>query len=37
MKMKVRGGDRVRLEAVGGDAAAAVAALVAFVERNFDE
>lgn len=37
MKMKLRGGDRVQLQAVGPDAQQAVAALVAFVERNFDE
>ncbi len=37
MKMKLRGGDTLCLEATGDDAAAAVAALIAFTERNFDE
>jgi phosphocarrier protein len=37
MKMKLRGGDTLCLEASGADAADAVAALVAFTERNFDE
>jgi len=37
MKMRLRGGDTVCLEASGSDAGSAVEALVAFVERNFDE
>lgn len=37
MKMKLRGGDTLCLEASGADAEAAVAAMVAFTERNFDE
>lgn len=37
MKLKLRGGDTVCLEASGSDANDAVGALVAFVERNFDE
>ena len=37
MKMKLRGGDTLCLEASGSDAEAAVAALVAFTQRNFDE
>lgn len=37
MKMRLRGGDTLCVEASGGDAAAAVAALVAFTQRNFDE
>lgn len=37
MKMKLRGGDTLCVEASGSDAAAAVAAMVGFVRRNFDE
>jgi len=37
MKLKLRGGDTVCLEASGTDAKDAVGAIVAFVERNFDE
>jgi len=37
MKMKLRGGDTLCLQGSGADAQAAVAALVAFTERNFDE
>jgi len=37
MKMKLRGGDTLCVEGSGADAAEAVAALVAFTQRNFDE
>jgi len=37
MKLKLRGGDALCLEASGADANDAVGAIVAFVERNFDE
>lgn len=37
MKLKLRGGDTVCLEASGTDANDAVGAIVAFVARNFDE
>jgi phosphocarrier protein HPr len=37
MKLKARHGELVAFEAEGADAADAVAALVALVERNFDE
>ncbi len=37
MKLKARSGETVAFEAEGPDAAAAVSALVALVERNFDE
>jgi phosphocarrier protein len=37
MKLKLRGGDTLCLEASGSDANDAVGALVAFIERNFDE
>jgi phosphotransferase system HPr-like phosphotransfer protein len=37
MKLKARHGETVAFEAEGLDAAAAVHALVALVERNFDE
>ena len=37
MKLKARHGETVAFEAEGPDAAAAVRALVALVERNFDE
>lgn len=37
MKLKLRGGSVLLLRAEGADAAEAVAALVGFVERNFDE
>jgi phosphocarrier protein len=37
MKLKLRGGDTLCLEASGSDASDAVGALVAFIERNFDE
>jgi phosphocarrier protein HPr len=37
MKMKLRGGDTLCVEGSGSDAADAVAALVAFTQRNFDE
>ena len=37
MKLKARHGETVAFEAEGADAADAVAALVALVERNFDE
>ena len=37
MKMKLRGGDTLCVEASGSDAAAAVEAMAGFVRRNFDE
>jgi phosphocarrier protein HPr len=37
MKLKARHGETVSFEAEGADAADAVSALVALVERNFDE
>ncbi len=37
MKLKARHGETVSFEAEGADAAQAVVALVALVERNFDE
>jgi phosphocarrier protein len=37
MKLKARSGETVAFEAEGPDAADAVSALVALVERNFDE
>jgi phosphocarrier protein HPr len=37
MKLKARYGETLAFAAVGADAAEAVAALVALVERNFDE
>jgi phosphotransferase system HPr-like phosphotransfer protein len=37
MKLKARHGETVAFEAEGRDAADAVRALVALVERNFDE
>jgi phosphocarrier protein len=37
MKLKARHGETVAFEAEGPDAADAVRALVALVERNFDE
>jgi phosphocarrier protein len=37
MKLKARHGETVSFEAEGADAARAVSALVALVERNFDD
>ena len=37
MKLKARHGELVSFEAAGADAAHAVSALVALVERNFDD
>ena len=37
MKLKARHGETLSFAAAGRDAAAAIAALVALVERNFDE
>lgn len=37
MKLKARHGETVSFEAEGADAAEAISALVALVERNFDE
>jgi phosphocarrier protein len=37
MAMKVKVGETLEFEAEGADAAATVAALIALVERNFDE
>ena len=37
MKLKARHGETVSFEAEGADAAEAIGALVALVERNFDE
>ena len=37
MRMKLKGGEAILLEASGSDACAAIGALVGLVERNFDE